>query len=142
MKVPKIEFVSKIQGTNVLPFVIDAYVALRKTGDIEPNDVPASGTEEAFYIKVRGRIVSVLCFYESDEGEITVTMGFVLAPYRKRGHYSLLWSRLVQDSISRGVKSILGYHKPCNARILSFNDKVGRRIKFICSEYTVPAKNG
>ena len=49
----KIRYIGKIQGSPVLPYVIDAYVSLRQAGNIEACDAPASGEEEAFYIENR-----------------------------------------------------------------------------------------
>src|ERR1035441_7474480 len=77
----KISYVQKIQGTPVLPFVIDAYVSLRQAGNIEACDCPASGDEEAFYIiNNRKKVVAVLSFFKSGEGAFTVNMGYVLKP--------------------------------------------------------------
>lgn len=130
-------YVHKINGTLVLPFVIDAYVSLRQAGNIEACDCPASGEEEAFYIlNRRKRIVAVLSFFKSNDS-FTVNMGFILKPYRKRGYYGAPWIRLVEEARSRDLKRIIGYHKPGNAAILGFNEKVGRQIKYICSEYTL-----
>jgi GNAT superfamily N-acetyltransferase len=132
----KIEYVQKIQGTVVLPFVIDAYVSLRQVGNIEACDCPASGDEEAFYIRNnRKKVVAVLSFFKSGEGSFTVNMGFVLKAYRSRGYYGALWQRLVEEGRKRGLKTIIGYHKGGNAAILGFNEKAGRKIKYICSEF-------
>jgi GNAT superfamily N-acetyltransferase len=132
----KIEYIQKIEGTIVLPFVIDAYISLRQAGNIEACACPASGYEEALYILNRRKnIVAVLSFFKSKEGEFTVNMGFVLKPYRKRGYYGALWNRLVEEGRSRGLKRITGYHKPGNAALLGFNERVGRKIKYICSEF-------
>lgn len=131
----KIEYIQKVQGTPVLPFIIDAYTSLRTAGNIEAMDAPASGDEEAFYILNRlGRVVAVLSFYQEDT-KITVNMGFVDKKYRKKGYYLALWNRIVAEARKRGVKSILGYHKPGNKAILTFNERVRRHIKYICSEY-------
>lgn len=134
----EIQYVEKIQGTPVLPFVIDSYVSLRAAGNIEANDAPASGDEEAFYItNRRKRVVAVLSFFKSGHDSFTVNMGFVLKEYRNRGYYGLLWNRLVEEARERELKRIIGYHKSTNAAILGFNEKAGRRIKYICSEYIV-----
>ena len=134
----KIEHVDKIEGTPVLPFVIDAYVALRKAGNIESQDCPATGDEEAFYIENRlHKVVASLSFFKPNETSFTVNMGYVLKAYRKRGYYGDLWRRLVEEARARGIKTIIGYHKPGNAAILGFNEKVGRKIKYICSEFVV-----
>lgn len=138
----KIRFVAKIQGTPVLPYVIDAYVSLRQAGNIEACDAPASGDEEAFYIENRvGKIVAVLSFFISPSGNyFTVNMGFVNKGYRKRGLYGDLWKRLVEEGKTRGVKTIIGYHKPGNDKILAFNASVGRKIKYVCTEYHLPGR--
>ena len=135
---PAIKYVPAIHGTLLLPFVIDAYVNLRQAGNIEACDCPASGLEEAFYIEnQRHKLVAVLSFFKSGEGAFTVNMGFVLKPYRKRGYYRVLWNRLVEEGRERGMKKIVGYHKPGNDKILAFNERVGRKIKYICSEFTL-----
>ena len=132
----KISYVPKIQGTPVLPFVIDAYVSLRQAGNIEACDCPASGDEEAFYVLNRRKaVVAVLSFFKSGEGAFTVNMGYVLKSYRGRGYYEILWNRLVEEGRERELKKIIGYHKGGNAAILGFNEKVGRVIKYICSEF-------
>jgi L-amino acid N-acyltransferase YncA len=64
-------------------------------------------------------------------------MGFVQKAYRGRGRYQQLWNRLVEEAHKRGIRKIIGYHKPGNAAILKFNEKVGRRVKYICSEFAV-----
>lgn len=134
----KIEYVEKIQGTPVLPFIIDAYVSLREAGNIEAWDAPASGDEEAFYIlNAKKKVVAVLSFFKSSDTGFTINMGFVLKPYRKRGYYVALWNRLVEEGRARGLKTITGYHKGGNTAILGFNEKVGRKIKYICSEFTL-----
>lgn len=133
-----IEYTPKIGGTPVLPFVIDAYVSLRKDGNIEACDVPASGAEKAFYIRNKDRVVAVLSFFEEEEGKFLINMGFVAKAYRRRGYYGLLWKRLVQEARELEVASIVSLHKPSNNAILAFNEKVGRRIKYVCSEYIVP----
>ncbi len=134
-----IEYVPKIEGTLVLPYVIDAYVSLRSDGNIEACDCPASGSEEAFYIRNnRKSIVAVLSFFKSSESSITVNMGFVSKAYRKKGYYGALWFSLVDLASQRGVKKILGYHKPNNKAILSVNERLGRRVKYVCSEYVLP----
>lgn len=137
----KIRYVEKINGTPVLPYVIDAYISLRQAGNIEACDAPASGEEEAFYIENRlGKIVAVLSFFLSASGSfMTVNMGFVTKAYRKRGLYGDLWKRLVEESRGRKVKTIIGYHKASNAAILGVNERLGRKIKYICSEFTVTA---
>jgi GNAT superfamily N-acetyltransferase len=133
-----IKYVQEIQGTNVLPFVIDSYVALREAGHIEAYDAPASGEEEAFYITNRlNKIVAVLSFFKSSSNTYTINMGFVLKPYRKKGYYRALWNRLVEEAKNKGIRKIIGYHKSTNAGILAFNDKVGRKIKYICTEYEI-----
>jgi len=133
----KIEYVQKVEGTLVLPFIIDAYTSLRAAGNIEPMDVPVSGSEEGFYILNRkGSVVAVLSYY-TDDNHIIINMGYVDRRYRKKGYYAALWERLVAEARKRGVKSIKGYHKPGNKAILSFNEKVGRKIKYVCSEYTL-----
>jgi GNAT superfamily N-acetyltransferase len=133
----KIEYVQKIHGTPVLPYIIDAYVTLRKAGNIEAMDAPASGDEEAFFIQNRlKRIVGVCSFYQ-DETKFVVNMGYVSKEYRKKGYYAALWERLVEEARKRNIKFIMGYHKPGNKAILAFNERVGRRIKYVCSEYTV-----
>lgn len=137
----KIEYVPKIESTPVLPFVIDAYVKLRTAGNIEACDCPASGDEEAFYIVNRSKkVVASLSFFPSADGTFfTVNMGFVLKSYRKKGYYAALWARLTEEARTRGMKRIIGYHKPGNAAILAFNERVGRKIKYVCSEYLVEA---
>jgi len=136
--VVEIKYVSKIQGSVVLPFVIDAYVSLRQVGNIEACDCPASGDEEAFYIENRRhKVVAVLSFFKSADDAFTINMGFVLKPYRKRGYYRALWERLVEEGRKRELKTIIGYHKPGNDKILAFNEHVGRAIKYICSEFVL-----
>jgi hypothetical protein len=134
----QIEYVPKIEGTPVLPYVIDAYTSLRADGNIEACACPASGDEEAFYIRNnRKTVVAVLSFFKNRVNTITVNMGFVSARYRRRGYYRLLWKRLVEEATERGVKSIIGYHKPNNKAILAVNERLGRHIKYICSEFAV-----
>lgn len=136
----EIKYVSKIQGTVVLPFVIDAYVSLRQVGNIEAYDCPASGDEEAFYIENRRhKVVAVLSFFKTteDASSFIINMGFVLKPYRKRGYYRALWERLIEEGRKRELKTIIGYHKPGNHNILAFNEHVGRAIKHICSEFVL-----
>jgi GNAT superfamily N-acetyltransferase len=136
MKPPRIHFVSQINHTPVMPFVLDAYMTLRQVGNIEACDCPASGLEEAFYIVNRGgSIVAVLSFFLAKPGIFTVNMGFVSKRYRKRGYYEALWNRLVAEGRERGLKKIMGYHKPTNAAILGFNQRVGRVTKYVCSEF-------
>jgi predicted GNAT family acetyltransferase len=135
---PKIDYVAKINCTPVMPFVIDAYVSLRQAGNIEACECPASGDEEAFYVRNRrGSIVAVLSFFKSGSSTMTVNMGFVLKRYRSRGYYGSLWDRLAAEGRERGLKSILGYHKPGNVAILGFNQRAGRTIKYVCSEFTL-----
>jgi predicted GNAT family acetyltransferase len=133
-----IEYVEAINGTPVLPYIIDAYTSLREAGNIEPNDVPACGEEEAFYIRNRNKqIVAVLSFGVKSDNSIVVNMGFVSKRYRKRGYYLALWKRLVEEGQKRGCSHITGYHKPGNKAILGFNDRIGRKIKYICTEYVL-----
>lgn len=130
-----IEYVSRIDGTNITPFLLEAYMALRKSGHVDPLACPFSGREEAFYIcNRRKNIVAVLSFARSDDSFI-VNMGFVLPAYRKRGYYRLLWERLVEEARKRKLKAIAGYHYPGNTDILEFNKKLGRTVKYTCSEY-------
>jgi predicted GNAT family acetyltransferase len=133
----KIEYISRVEGTIVLPFIVDAYVYLRKSGNIEEKDCPVSGEEEAFYIlNTRKKIVAVLSFYEdSTDKNFVINMGYVLERYRKKGYYRTLWNKLVEEGNKRGLKSIIGIHKPGNSDILKVNKKLGRRIKYICSEF-------
>jgi predicted GNAT family acetyltransferase len=134
----KIEYVQKVHGTPVLPYIVDAYVSLRSAGNIEAMDAPVSGEEEAFYIVNRlGKIVAVLSFFQTDDNKCTINMGYVSKQYRKKGYYAALWERLVTEARKREIKAIIGYHKPGNKAILGFNERVGRRIKYICSEYTL-----
>lgn len=134
----KIEYVPRTHETCVIPFIIDAYTSLRRAGNIEAFDCPASGEEEAFYITNRKKkVVAVLSFFASSEKSFTVNMGFVLKAYRKKGHYAALWSRLVEEAQERGMTTIIGYHKPGNSAILAFNEKVGRKMKYICSHYPI-----
>jgi len=134
----RILYVPKIEGTSVLPFVIDAYTSLRAGGNIEACDAPATGDEEAFYILNRSKeIVAVLSFSKSTEREFTVNMGFVAASCRRRGYYAALWARLVEEAETRGIQRIMGYHKPANKKILAVNERLGRTIRYVCSEYNV-----
>ena len=130
-----IQYVSRIDGTKVLPFIIDAYVALRKSGNIDAFDCPVSGKEESFYIENRRkRVVAVLSFFK-EGADFVINMGFVDPAYRNRGMYRVLWNRLVEEGRSRNLDSILGYHKPGNDEILGVNKHFGRGVKYICSEY-------
>ena len=129
-----INYVSRIDGTKVLPFILEAYLALRKTGHIDALACPVTGREEAFYIETRGRVVAVLSFARDDDSFV-VNMGFVLPRYRKQGLYRRLWTRLVEEAKKRKLKAIVGYHAPGNTDILEFNKKLGRTVKYICSEY-------
>lgn len=132
-------YVEKVHSTPVLPYIVDAYVSLRSAGNIEAMDAPVSGEEEAFYIVNRlGKIVAVLSFFQEDK-RITVNMGFVSKQYRKKGYYAALWERVVAEARKRDVLTIIGYHKPGNKAILAFNERVGRHIKYICSEYVLEA---
>jgi predicted GNAT family acetyltransferase len=126
--------VPRIDGTKVLPFIIDAYVSLRKSGHIDPLSCPVTGREEAFYIEIRGKVVATLSFARDDDSFV-VNMGFVLPPYRKQGMYRELWERLVVEARKRKLKAIVGYHAPGNMDILEFNKHLGRKVKYICSEY-------
>lgn len=144
-KQPTIEYVRQIDGTPAMPYVIDAYVSLRRAGNIEPWECPASGYEEAFYIVNRAkRVVAVLSFSESatSDGVITVNMGYVTKAYRKRGLYRLLWDRLVVEARKRKARAIGGFHKPGNAAILKFNDSVGRKTKYVYSEFVLQREEG
>jgi GNAT superfamily N-acetyltransferase len=137
-RTPNVEQVTAIQGTPVLPFIIDAYTALRRAGNIEPNDAPASGDEEAFYVTSRGKVIAVLSFFESvPDVAFTINMGFVAPAHRRKGLYALLWARLVAEATERHLERIIGYHKPTNGAILGFNERAGRKIKYVCSEYTI-----
>ena len=129
-----VEYVSRIDGTKVLPFIIDAYVSLRKSGHIDPLSCPVTGREEAFYLENRGRVVACLSFARDDDSFV-VNMGFVLPAHRKQGMYRTLWERLVVEARKRKLKAIVGYHAPGNTDILEFNKHLGRQTKYICSEY-------
>lgn len=134
----KIQYISKVEGTPILPFIIDSYTSLRQAGNIEACEAPVSGAEEAFYIENRQhKVVAVLSFWKSTDDAFTVNMGFVLKPYRKKGYYRALWEKLVEEGRKRGLKRIIGYHKPGNSAILAFNEKVGRTLKYVCSEFTL-----
>jgi GNAT superfamily N-acetyltransferase len=132
----QIEYVSRIDGTKALPFIIDAYTSLRKSGHIDELSCPVTGREEAFYLCNRGKVVAVLSFYRDDDSFV-VNMGFVLPRYRKQGLYRMLWERLVAEARKRKLRCILGYHAPENSDILGFNNSLGRKVKYICSEYVV-----
>lgn len=135
---PIIRHVPVTEGTPVLPFIVDAYVALRKARNIDAQACPVSGAEEAFYATNKaGKVVAVLSFFVSEPDTWTVNMGFVSKRYRRRGLYAVLWARLVAEARTRSIKTVLGYHKPGNTDILAFNAKVGRNLKYVCSEYTV-----
>lgn len=135
---PTIKYVKATEGTPVLPFIVDAYVSLRRAGNIDPQACPVSGAEEAFYVANRaGKVVAVLSFFESEPLVWTVNMGFVAKQYRRRGLYAVLWARLVAEARTRSITAVLGYHKPGNTDILAFNAKVGRKLKYVCSEYTL-----
>lgn len=120
----KIHYVKRIEGTPVVSFVAEAWVALMKNGQWDKNSVLVGSELQCVFATVGKRTVGCLTFH-IDGQYSTVNIAYVSPAFRGKGTYAKMHERYVELSKQQGATSILNICYPTNEGIQATCKKLG-----------------